>query len=160
MTDKELVWVLRRIAVGKHLCFSCGQKHNCSIDGNLGSQQRLQAFLDSANDSYAILQLRRTDETTDERFMSYGYLQSHGQEPDIDHYDVVYVAPLSPYTDQTAMLEGLYTKFNVERPEDFRGHSLSVSDIVALKTDAVVSYHYVDSIGFKELHGFMPDNYP
>ena len=74
-------------------------------------------------------------------------------------YDVVYIAPLSSYTDQTAMLEGLYTKFNVDRPEDFRGHSLSVSDIVALKTDAVVSYHYVDSIGFKELYGFMPDNY-
>lgn len=74
--------------------------------------------------------------------------------------DVVYVAPLSSYTDQTAMLEGLYTKFNVERPEDFRGHSLSVSDIVALKTDAVVSFHYVDSIGFQELQGFMkPENY-
>lgn len=71
-----------------------------------------------------------------------------------------YVAPLSSYTDQTAMLEGLYTKFNVERPEDFRGHSLSVSDIVALKTDAVVSFHYVDSIGFQELQGFMkPENY-
>lgn len=162
MTDKELVWVLRRIAVGKHLCFSCGQKHNCSVDGNLGSQQRLQAFLDSANDSYAILQLRRTDETTDERFMSYGYLQSHGKEPDIDHYDVVYVAelPTNPHVSQDTMLEGLYTKFNVEHPEDFQGHSLSVSDIVALKTDAVVSYHYVDSIGFEELHGFMPDNYP
>lgn len=131
------------------------------VEGNLGSQQRLQAFLDSANDSYAILQLRRTDETTDERFMSYGYLQSHGKEPDIDHYDVVYVAelPTNPHVSQDTMLEGLYTKFNVEHPEDFRGHSLSISDIVALKTDAVVSYHYVDSIGFKELYGFMPDNY-
>ena len=131
------------------------------IEGNLGSQQQLQAFLDSSSDSYAILQLRRTDETTDERFMSYGYLQSHGKEPDIDHYDVVYVAelPTNPHVSQDAMLEGLYTKFNVDHPEDFRGHSLSVSDIVALKIDAVVSYHYVDSIGFKELHGFMPDNY-
>lgn len=131
------------------------------VEGNLGSQRRLQAFLDSANDSYAILQLCRTDETTDERFMSYGYLQSHGKEPDIDHYDVVYVAelPTNPHVSQDAMLEGLYTKFNVDHPGDFRGYSLSVSDIVALKTDAVVSYHYVDSIGFKELHGFMPDNY-
>jgi len=58
------------------------------------------------------------------------------------------------------MLEGLYTKFNVDQPEDFRGHSLSVSDIVALKTDDVVSFHYVDSIGFRELRGFMkPENY-
>lgn len=86
------------------------------------------------------LQLRRTDETVYERFESYEALKRQGKEPNIDHYDVVYVAPLSSYTDQTAMLEGLYTKFNVERPEDFRGHSLSVSDIVALKTDAVVSF--------------------
>ena len=90
------------------------------------------------------MQLRRTDETVYERFESYEALKRQGKEPNIDHYDVVYVAPLSSYTDQTAMLEGLYTKFNVERPEDFRGHSLSVSDIVALKTDAVVSFHYVD----------------
>ena len=129
------------------------------VEGNLGSQQLLQAFLDSVNDSYAILQLRRTDETTYERFMSYDYLKRQGKEPDIDHYDVVYMAPLFSYTDQTAMLEGLYTKFNTAHPEDFHGHSLSVSDIVALKTDTVVSYHYVDAIGFQELHGFMPDNY-
>ena len=131
------------------------------VDGNLSSQQRLQAFLDSATDSYAILQLRRTDETTYERFMSYDYLENHGMEPDVDHYDVVYVAelPTNPHVSQDAMLEGLYTKFNVDHPEDFRGHSLSVSDIVALKTEAVVSYHYVDSIGFRELQGFMPDNY-
>lgn len=129
------------------------------VEGNLGSQQRLQAFLDSANDSYAILQLRRTDETTDERFMPYDYLKSQNKEPDIDHYDVVYMANLPSYNDQTVLLEKLYAKFNLDHPEDFRGHSLSVSDIVALKTDCVVSYHYVDSIGFKELHGFMPDNY-
>lgn len=130
------------------------------VDGNLGNKEKLQAFLDSTTDAYAILQLRRTDETVYERFESYEALKRQGKEPDIDHYDVVYMAPLSSYTDQTAMLEGLYTKFNVDRPEDFRGHSLSVSDIVALKTDAVVSFHYVDSIGFQELQGFMkPENY-
>ena len=118
---------------------------------------KLQAFLGSERNSFAILQLRRTDETTYERFMSYGYLQSHGKEPDIDHYEVVYVAelPTAPHIGQEAMLEGLYIKFNVNRPADFHGHNLSVSDIVALKIDGVVSCHYVDSIGFKELHGFI-----
>jgi hypothetical protein len=43
----------------------------------------------------------------------------------------------------------------MNRPEDFRGHSLSVSDIVALKVDGVVSSHYVDSIGFQELPDFI-----
>lgn len=91
------------------------------VDGNLDNGEKLQAFLDSTTDAYAILQLRRTDETVYERFESYEALKRQGKEPNIDHYDVVYVAPLSSYTDQTAMLEGLYTKFNVERPEDFRG---------------------------------------
>ena len=51
-------------------------------------------------------------------------------------------------------MEGLYLIFNVEHPQDFTGHSLSVSDIVALKQAGVVSYHYVDSIGYKELTNF------
>ena len=125
------------------------------VDGNLDNGEKLQAFLDSTTDAYAILQLRRTDETVYERFESYEALKRQGKEPNIDHYDVVYVAPLSSYTDQTAMLEGLYTKFNVERPEDFRGHSLSVSNVIALKRNGEVSVHYVDSIGFKDLQGFL-----
>ena len=42
---------------------------------------------------------------------------------------------------------------------DFTGHSLSVSDIIALKQDGVVSYHYCDNVGFQELPGFMSENY-
>ena len=58
------------------------------------------------------------------------------------------------------MLEELYTKFNIDHPKGFRGHSMSVSDIVALKTDGTVSFHYVDRIGFVELQSFMkPENY-
>ena len=75
-------------------------------------------------------------------------LERMGLEPDIDHYEVVYTAPLLPYKDQNTMLEELYAKFNVSRPDDFTGHSLSVSDIVALRENGVVSCHYVDSIGF------------
>ena len=127
------------------------------VDGNLDNGEKLQAFLDSTTDAYAILQLRRTDETVYERFESYEALKRQGKEPNIDHYDVVYVAPLSSYTDQTAMLEGLYTKFNVERPEDFRGHSLSVSDIVALKTDAVVSFYRLSGASGLYEAGELPE---
>ncbi|EKC48478.1 hypothetical protein LEA_18856, partial [human gut metagenome] len=73
------------------------------VDGNLDNGEKLQAFLDSTTDAYAILQLRRTDETVYERFESYEALKRQRKEPNIDHYDVVYVAPLSSYTDQTAM---------------------------------------------------------
>lgn len=123
-------------------------------------EEKLEAFLETANDSYAILQLRHTDETIPERFMSRSALQRMGKEPELDHYEVVYIAPLEPFTNLNAMLEGIYTKFNIQHPEDFRGHSLSVSDIIALKQNGMVSCHYVDSFGFAELPGFMkPENY-
>ena len=50
-------------------------------------------------------------------------------------------------------------KFNTEHPQDFTGHSLSVSDIVALRQNGVVSCHYVDSVGFADVPVFLPENY-
>lgn len=130
------------------------------VNGNTTTEEKMTAFLESATDSYAILQLRRGEDTRDEQFMSYSYLQRNGKEPDIDHYEVVYAAALPAYRNQTQLLEGLYEKFNINHPSDFRGHSLSVSDIVALRVNGVVSSHYVDSFGFKELSEFIkPENY-
>ena len=107
-----------------------------------------------------ILQLRWGDDTRDEQFASYSRLQKMGKEPDIDHYEVVYASSLPAYTNQTQMLDGLYEKFNIDHPSDFHGHSLSVSDIVALKVNGVVSSHYVDSFGFRNLPEFIkPENY-
>lgn len=125
------------------------------INGVDDSGKRMEAFLDHAGDGYAILQLRQNDDTFYERFSSMRMLERMGKEPDIDHYEVVYVGELTPKGDQIDVLEGLYTKFNIDRPEDFKGHSLSVSDIVALKVGGVVSSHYVDSIGFAELPDFI-----
>lgn len=115
----------------------------------------MTAFLGRPTDSYAILQLKDMDELADEFFVSFSNLQRRGKKPDITHYNVVYTDLLPPYSDQDVMLEDLYTKFNIDRPKDFRGHSMSVSDIVALKIADKISFHYVDSFGFKELQGFM-----
>lgn len=125
------------------------------VNGADDSGQRMEAFLDSATDSYAILQLRHSDETLYERFSSMRELGRMGITPDIDHYEVVYVGELTKQGDQIDVLEEMFTKFNIDRPEDFKGHSLSVSDIVALKVGGVVSCHYVDSIGFAELPDFI-----
>lgn len=116
--------------------------------------EKIEAFLTDSTDTYAILQLRHEDETQDERFESYSNLRRAGKEPDIDHYEVIYAAPLLPYTDQNVMLEQIYEKFNVDRPEDFHGHSLSVSDVVMLWQNGTVSAYYVDSVGFTPLEGF------
>ena len=109
------------------------------INGSGTSEEKMEAFLTDANDTYAILQLRYSDETAHERFESLKGLKRQGIEPTIDHYEVIYVAPLLPYKDRDVMLESLYATFNVDHPEDFRGHSMSVSDVVAFK--------FVSSIG-------------
>ena len=125
------------------------------ITGAEQEQGMMEAFFDSRTDSYAILQLRDIDETRQEQFASLDYLHRQGKEPDIDHYEIVYTDNLQTFIDRDTMLESLYTKFNIDHPADFTGHSLSVSDIVALKTGGVVSCHYVDSVGFTELKDFL-----
>ena len=78
------------------------------INGSGTSEEKMEAFLTDANDTYAILQLRYSDETAHERFESLKGLKRQGIEPTIDHYEVIYVAPLLPYTDRDVMLESLY----------------------------------------------------
>lgn len=121
---------------------------------------KMEAFLTAINDTYAILQLKEGEETRPMRFLSYEALQRSGDQPEIERYDLVYVAPLLPYKDQNTMLDQIYEKFNIAHPADFYGHSLSVSDIIAIRINGHVSCHYVDSIGFKELPEFLkPENY-
>lgn len=125
------------------------------VNGITAPERSLEAFLESSTDTYAILQLRDSEDTRCERFEPYSALQREGKEPEIDHYDVVYLAPLPPFQDREILLEQMFVRFNFNPPEDFRGHSLSVSDIVALNTGGEVSCHYVDSVGFVELPGFF-----
>ena len=118
-------------------------------------QKREQAFLESPGDTYAIYQLKRDDATTDLRFMNSDWLSKKGIEPQPENYDLIYTGALYPASSQIETLERLYQTFNIDHPADFTGHSLSVSDIVALKQNGVVSCHYVDSVGYKELPSFI-----
>ena len=124
------------------------------MDMEIVRQKREQAFQESPGDTYAIYQLKRDDATADIRFMNYEYLQKKGIDPQYENYELVYTGALPQDGSQIEKLEDLYRTFNVEHPQDFTGHSLSLSDIVALKQAGVVSYHYVDSIGYKELTNF------
>lgn len=117
-------------------------------------------FLENPQDAFLIYQIRRGGELDAYRFMNYDYLQSKGVTPEHDGYDAIYTGGLADYGDNKTNLDMIYQRFNVDHPADFKGHSLSVSDIVALKKDGVVSCHYVDSIGFRELPNFLkPENY-
>ena len=118
-----------------------------------------KAFQQNPADSYCIYQLRRDPELAELRFMNSQYLREHGLEPAFDHYEAVYSGALSSDGSTEARLDDLYMKFNTAHPQDFTGHSLSVSDIVVLKQQGAVSSHYVDSVGFVQLPAFLPDNY-
>ena len=117
-------------------------------------------FLENPQDAFLIYQIRRGGELDAYRFMNYDYLQSKGVTPERGGYDAIYTGGFMDYGNARTNLDMIYQRFNGDHPADFKGHSLSVSDIVALKQNGVVSCHYVDSIGFRELPNFLkPDNY-
>ena len=117
-------------------------------------------FLENPQDAFLIYQIRRGGELDAYRFMNYDYLQSKGVTPERGGYDAIYTGGFMDYENARTNLDMIYQRFNVDHPADFKGHSLSVSDIVALKQNGVVSCHYVDSIGFRELPNFLkPENY-
>ena len=69
------------------------------------------------------------------------------------NYELVYSAPLAPETS----LEDIYTRFNIDHPKDFKGHSLSVSDVVVLHQNGQDTAHYVDSVGFRQVPEFLQE---
>ena len=131
-----------------------------TVKDRFAPQDYEKAFLDNPGDSFAIYQLRDNDDTARLHYMNSEYLEKKGLSVQKENYAAVYTGNIDRRGDTQDKLNELYETFNIHRPEDFRGHSLSVSDIVALKQNGVVSCHYVDSWGFKELPGFLkPENY-
>lgn len=98
--------------------------------------------------TYSIYQLKRTER--DLLFESYERLESKGIKPKLDCYVLKYIS--EDNTD--ASLDEIYEKFNIDRPEDFYGHSLSVSDVIVKFDGEQCSAYYVDSFGFKPLPNF------
>ena len=104
-------------------------------------------------DTFSIYQIKGGDETRDFRFEPYDRLQAAGNVVDRANYELVYSAPLAPETS----LEDIYTRFNIDHPKDFKGHSLSVSDVVVLHQDGQDAAHFVDSVGFREVPEFLQE---
>ena len=102
-------------------------------------------------DIFAIYQIKGGPETRDYRFEAYESLQEAGLAVDRQNYDLVYTAPL----DGKTTLEDIYRTFNLDRPADFTGHSLSVSDVVVLTRSGKEKAHYCDSLGFTPVPEFF-----
>ena len=104
-------------------------------------------------DTFSIYQIKGGDETRDLRFEPYDRLIAAGHRVDAKNYTLVYSAPLTPGTS----LEDIYTRFNIDHPKDFKGHSLSVSDVVVLHQNGQDTAHYVDSVGFRQVPEFLQE---
>ena len=125
-------------------------------NGKAQEETKAAPELPQEKDTFSIYQLKRDDETVDLRFEPYDRLTAAGHTVDMANYDRIYIADLAPGTS----LEDIYTRFNVDHPKDFKGHSLSVSDVVVLHQNGQDTAHYVDSIGYKEVPEFwkQPEN--
>ena len=108
------------------------------------------------DDTFSIYQLTDGDETRDYRFEPYDRLQAAGLAVDRANYELVYTASLVPGTS----LDDIFTRFNIDHPKDFKGHSLSVSDVVVLHQDGQDTAHYVDRGDFKQVPEFLQEKQP
>ena len=104
-------------------------------------------------DTFTIYQLKRGDETRDLRFEPLDRLTAAGYSVDKANYDLIYSAPLTP--DMT--LGRIWEVFNTDHPKDFKGHSLSISDVVVLHQNGQDTAHYVDSYGYTEIPQFLQE---
>ena len=123
------------------------------VKESVHSRDNEKKFLSEDRDSFLIYQLKE-DAPNELRFAS---LREVGGNTDKENYAAVYMGLAEKITDPIETLDKLYNDFNLNLTKDFKGHSMSVSDVVALKKDGEVTFHFVDSIGFKELHDFAKD---
>ncbi len=100
--------------------------------------------------TYEIYQIPSGARYRDIRFMRYEQLELMGQLPDRFNYEKVYSGDLDDIKAENK-LDGLFVKFNYNRPDDFKGHSLSVSDVIVINNENGSSAHYVDDIGYKDI---------
>ena len=113
--------------------------------------EQARAVRDEPVGSFSIYQLKGGNETLDYRFEPLDSIHRNGLSVKPENYELVYEAPLT----EKDNLESIYTRFNVDRPADFTGHSLSVSDIVVLHQNGKDTAHYCDRTGFSEVPEFL-----
>ena len=101
--------------------------------------------------TFGIYQIKDDSPGENYAFMNMSFIESHGMQIKKEDYELVYAGELFG----NMSLDDIFERFNIDRPEDFRGHSLSVSDIVVLNDGENVTAHFVDSISFEQLDHFL-----
>ncbi|MDL2294301.1 DUF3846 domain-containing protein [Ruminococcaceae bacterium OttesenSCG-928-D13] len=123
---------------------------------NIAGDYQMMSPYDIGEKTYRIYQLKPGDEYRGLRFTGLDGLKGAGQNIDPQNYRFVYSGALHGRN-----LEELYQQFNLEHPSDFRGHSLSVSDVVVISDGKSETAYFCDSMGFAKLDGFTtPESLP
>lgn len=134
-----------------------GEKYKEVGVAKVGTLDECQQFANKAQKepTYRIYQLKDGQENHGYRFAGTAELAQFGLSVEYARYSKVYEAPLSAVQkkDLPTTLNGIYEKFNTSHPADYRGRSLSVSDVVVLDNSA----YFVDSKGFKKMQNFLPE---
>ncbi|MEQ2040178.1 DUF3849 domain-containing protein [Mediterraneibacter gnavus] len=116
----------------------------------INDMEKENRLFDGNGEHYGIYQLKKSEERT-YQFMGMREASSFGFEIHGEDYELI-------YSDRLGMedtLNSLYEKFNINHPQDFTGHSLSVSDVVVMRKNGESKAYYVDSFGFTELPEFI-----
>ena len=101
--------------------------------------------------TFGIYQIKDDSPGENYAFMNMSFIESHGMQIKKEDYKLVYVGEFLG----NMSLDDIFERFNIDRPKDFRGHSLSVSDIIVLNDGKKVTAHFVDSISFEQLDSFL-----
>lgn len=116
----------------------------------INDMEKENRLFDGNGEHYGIYQLKKSEERT-YQFMGMREASRFGFEIHGEDYELI-------YSDRLGMedtLNSLYEKFNINHPQDFTGHSLSVSDVVVMRKNGESKAYYVDSFGFTELPEFI-----
>ena len=104
----------------------------------------------AGEERYALYQLNTESKDVPYEFMGMDFVKNHGMEVTAADYKCVYSGILH----DSVSLDELYSIFNQNHPADFKGHSMSVSDVVIVNRDGDMKAYYVDSFGFADLPDF------
>lgn len=142
--------------VGEVICRGDFEKCNAALADILKNRIERSQEKSADKPDFEIYQLKKSDDNIYIRFESLERLAELGQKPEFSNYDKIYEGDLSAVNARGDTvgdkLEAVFVKFNLDRPEDFKGHSLSVSDVVVMDDKA----YYVDTVGFQPLKEFKP----
>ncbi len=110
--------------------------------------------VEKAQGTFKIYQLPSGEKYHGVRFEDMEQLKKDGVQLNHDDYELVYEGEVGEFRGN-ATLEALYTQFNTDHPEDFSGHSLSVSDVIVISVDGKDTAYFCDSFGFTKMPEFF-----